>query len=322
MSFNQDTDATPEVIQACSEIRTQYRSGQITFTVAIDKLNDMLKEAKKSRHVANQGRIHNIMGILYSLQGKLTESLNSYRQALHLAKIVNNHQQTATINMNMGEIYRRKGDYKEALKLYNQAYAISKDLTEWSVVPAGSLLNMGETLYQLGQYNEALEKIREALHRIETTWSPDATMLPLALNEAHTYLGHIYLHFGNLKDAVEAANVAYHNAELSSDIQGFGLAHRLFAEIFTQHPDAVIDCTPDHDPDVHYGKAIEYFKEINIAAELGRTYFMQAESKRKRGIKQGTDEAYMEAVAIFGRLGMSGQLNATLDARAKYALQK
>lgn len=316
MSF---TEPTPEISKACTEIHLQFAHGELSWESAMKKLNEMLKEAKKQRHLPDQARIYNVMGILYSVHGQLTESINSYRQSMSMAKLSNQVNQTAISAMNMGGVYRQKGDYKEALKHFDQAFAISKDLTIWSIVPAGALLNMGETLYLSGNYQASLDKLREAVERIETTWPENAVQRPSAFAEAYAYMGHVYLQFKDIPATIEAAAKATQYSE--KYVSGLGMVHRLYGELFTDHPNTLINGISS-DPDEHYAKAIGHFKEINVIAELGRTFFMQAESRRKRKCNGGIQESYLEAIGIFVRLGMSKQLNAALQARMKFTSEK
>ena len=73
-----DTEPTPEFYSRSMSIMSGWQSGALPFAEVERQLLDLNKEAATGNHLANQGRIEQILGVIQSYRGNLNISIHHY----------------------------------------------------------------------------------------------------------------------------------------------------------------------------------------------------------------------------------------------------
>ena len=126
---------------------------------------------------------HNNLGVVLWDQGKASEAIAQYQQALQFDP---NYVQAYN---NLGAAYKELGKIDEAIKQYEQALRLYPHFPE-------AYFNLGAALEAAGRNNEAIEHYEEALRL-----RPD-------FFEAHYTLGGILMRQGRIQEAIEQYNEA------------------------------------------------------------------------------------------------------------------
>ncbi|NEO24350.1 tetratricopeptide repeat protein, partial [Moorena sp. SIO4A5] len=106
----------------------------------------------------------NNIGSIYKNQGKYSQALDYYQQALAINQEFGDHgrHNVATNLNNIGSVYNVWGEYDKALDYYQQALAIFKEIGERSQ-EANTLNNIGSVYSSQGEYDQALEYHQQSL---------------------------------------------------------------------------------------------------------------------------------------------------------------
>ena len=127
------------------------------------------KRARDLTHGNNpvmKAALLNNMGRALAVQGRHTEALELYREALAIAReaLGQAHATVAVITNNIAGVYESLGIYPKALELYHEALAISRQaLGPDHPAVAIRLNNIGLVLITLRQHKRALSHFRRAL---------------------------------------------------------------------------------------------------------------------------------------------------------------
>ncbi len=141
------------------EIKELFEQGKKAFegrqyTRAEQLFSKVLKSG------ARYADILNMMGVVYHLQGKFNNSLESFEEAL----TINPNYTEATLNLAV--LYNDLGEYKKAKGLYSklQGRKLASDLDP---ILKGKIANMhahlGDTYREAGKYSEAITEYQKAL---------------------------------------------------------------------------------------------------------------------------------------------------------------
>jgi tetratricopeptide (TPR) repeat protein len=141
---------------------------------------------------------HNNLGVALDNQGKVTEAIAHYEQALRA------EPDYAETHYNMGVALEQTGRIKQAIGQYEQALQINSDYAE-------AHNNLGNALAQAGRIPEAIEHLQQAL-RIKPDYA-----------KAYNNLGNAFLQEGNVKEAIAHYE---HAVRIESD---YAQAHRNLA---------------------------------------------------------------------------------------------
>jgi CHAT domain-containing protein/Tfp pilus assembly protein PilF len=142
-------DANPQVaLQALQQALSIWRDGS--------------RKAFSRESRERQGAILNRMGDAYVRLRQYPQALESYQQALDIAKEVGDRAAKAVAFSSIGAAYQELGRYSQALSSYQQALEAAKSIGDRS--EEGRLLNkLGEILSQLGQQPQARDYYQKAL---------------------------------------------------------------------------------------------------------------------------------------------------------------
>ncbi len=102
------------------------------------------------------------IGIVYRIQGKLTEALKFFQQALDIYLEIDDKKGEASALDNIGIIYRRQGNLDEALQHYQQALNIYRKIGG-KKGEAHTLGNIGVVYLTQNKLTEALKFFQQAL---------------------------------------------------------------------------------------------------------------------------------------------------------------
>jgi tetratricopeptide (TPR) repeat protein len=297
----QDTEPTPEFYARSMAIMNRWQSGELPFEEASQSLALMNQEAVVDNHLANQGRIEQILGVMQSYRGNLNVSIHHYERARAFFIQVNNALRIAICDLNLGEVYRYKGDFNRARALYEKAYEASKVLGDLEN-QAFAIGNKGQMLLSMGQLDAARADLVESYH-LSTLFSPDSDERTGLQCELHHALTVLYLLQADYQSAWKEAGQAYAIAQQVPQPLEKGFANRSVAEVVTALNAVPADGFSD-DPDIYYQAANEAFYEINAEGEMARTMFAHARSLARRGRRMTAARKLQHAMIIFTRLGM------------------
>lgn len=125
--------------------------------------------------------IHNMLGVIYHVEGKFEQAIGSFREALK----INPHYTEALLNLAV--LFNDLGRYPEAKKLYGHLQGRAKGQTaEIEPVLRGRLSNMhadlGDVYRSIGLYSHAAAEYQKALE-FNPAYADIRTKLGMALRE-------------------------------------------------------------------------------------------------------------------------------------------
>ncbi len=126
---------------------------------------DLLKELERYRNeLAESGqiRLHNRLGVFYSLFGQLDEALKQYNASLKLNESLGDVGATAVCLAQIGILYEAKGKYDEALEHYQKSREASEKTGNTADI-AQRLQQIGKIYKIQGNYDKAFHHYQQAL---------------------------------------------------------------------------------------------------------------------------------------------------------------
>jgi tetratricopeptide (TPR) repeat protein len=296
-----ETDPSPEFYARSIAILNRWQSGELPFDEAEQNLVEMNQEALSANHLANQGRVEQILGVMQGYRGNLNVSIHHYERARAFFIQVGNPLRIAICDLNLGESYRFKGDFNRARSLYERAYEAAKNLANLEN-QAYAIGNKGQMLLSMGQLVAARADLMES-YRLSEQFQPDSNTRSSLQCELHHALTLLYLLQEDTASAWNEARRAYEIAfEVGRPLEK-GYANRAVAEVVTALSAAPEDGFSD-DPDGYFQAANEAFYGINAEGEIARTMFAHARSLARRGRRMTAARKLQHAMIIFTQLGM------------------
>lgn len=296
-----DSEPTPEFYSRSMRVVNQWQSGDLPYAEAERTLKDMNREAVSANHLANQGRVEQLLGVMQSYRGNLNVSILHYERARAFFSQVNNPLRIAICDLNLGEVYRFKGDFNRARALYEKAYEASKILDDLEN-QAFAIGNKGQMLLSMGSLEAARADLLES-YRLSLQFPPESDERTGLQCELHHALTLLYLLQGKTDAAWREAKQAYEIAGQIGQPLEKGFANRAVAEVVT-----ALEAAPEEgfspDPDVYYHAANQAFYEINAEGEMARTMFAHAKSLAQRGRRMTAARKLQRAMILFTQLGM------------------
>ncbi len=297
-----ESEPTPEFNAICRDILVRWQRNELPFADALQLMEAREREAVNAGHIANQARAHHLLGYLQHYRGNLDTSIQHYDRARLLFQRVNNLSRIATIDLNTGENYRLKGDFGRARRLYQSAYEIASQV-ENLPLQTMALLNEGLVLEAAGHLDRAKELLLQ-VYPLTERWTERREDLPGLRCELHNALASIYLRQGYLSDAWTEALRTLESATISQQPMYMGYALRALGEAVTRM-EHVPTGQVSTDPDEHFRKAADYFKEMHMEAETARTLFAHARSLAHRGRRTMAARMLQQVMIMFTNLGMN-----------------
>lgn len=297
-----DREPTADFQAKCLDVTYQWEGGKLPYTEARQMLSALTQDASLRGHLADQGRVEQVIGYIEVVRGNLNVSIHHFERARAAYNQVQNTIRVAICDMNMGESYRNKGDFKRALALYGKAYEAFKAENDVEN-QAFALSNRGQAWLGMKRLDAAQADLTTGLALAEQipVDVADRTVLLCEVNLALTRLYILRERFGM---AWEAAIRAYEVAQQAPQAFERGYANRALAEIISAAGVPPMDKRFANDANVYFQAANEAFSEIHAEGEIARTMFAHASSLTRSGRKMAAARKLQLAMIIFTRLGM------------------
>ncbi|MEQ9357203.1 tetratricopeptide repeat protein [Coleofasciculus chthonoplastes] len=163
---------------------------------SIETFQQALAIARQLKERELEAIILSNIGFAYNTLGQPQKALDFYKQALPIYKEVGDRSGEATILNNIGEVYYGMGQPQKALEDYNKALPIFQEVGDRSG-EAAALNNIGRVYYVLGQLQQALDYYNQALPILQEVGDRFAEATTL------NNIGSIYHVQGKLRQALE-----------------------------------------------------------------------------------------------------------------------
>ena len=265
-------------------------------------LSTLAQDAFQRGHLADQGRVEQVIGYMEVVRGNLNVSIHHFERARAAYNQVKNTVRAAICDMNIGESYRNKGDFKRALALYGKAYEAFKAENDIEN-QAFALSYRGQAWLSMKRLDAAQTDLVAGLAMAEQIpeGAVDRTILLCEVNLALTRL---YIQRERYGMAWESAVRAYEVAQTEPQAFEKGYSNRALAEIISVAGVPPLDKRFVNDANIYFQAANDAFLEIHAEGEVARTMFAHAQSLARAGRKMAAARKLQLAMIIFTRLGM------------------
>lgn len=102
------------------------------------------------------------LGMVYSKQGNYLQAIEYYMEALELAEVDNDKENTSIILNNIGAVYDAWGEYDKAIDYYQRSLRIKEEMGNRQGI-SNSLNNIGLVFSEWKKYDQAIANFKEAL---------------------------------------------------------------------------------------------------------------------------------------------------------------
>lgn len=297
-----DREPTADFQTKCLDVANQWEEGKLPYIEARQSLMALAQDANQRGHLADQGRVEQVIGYIEVERGNLNAGIHHFERARATYNQVGNVIRAAICDMNIGETYRNKGDFKRALVLYGKAYDAFK--AEGDVEDqAFTLCYRGEVWLSMKRYDTALADFTEGLQLAEQipVGTEDRSIL---LCEVNLSLTRLFIQRERYGMAWEAALRAYDVAQETPRAFEKGYSNRALAEIISVAGIPPMDKRFEDDANYYFQAANDAFLEIHAEGEVARTMYAHALSLVREGRKMAAARKLQLAMIIFTRLGM------------------
>ncbi len=298
-------EVSPKFKEYCNNLLDDWKTGELPFQEAVERLKEYSREAVDTDHYANLGNAEIVLGIMQGYRANLNEGIFHFERARELFERAGNRERMTACILNIGETYRLKGNFIRARTFFHSAYEKARELGRISTQVI-ALTNEGQMLLSMKQLEKArdtLEKARDLSEKWEIDTPRDERDWLDNRCEIYYALAVICLREGQLEAAWERAMVALEVAEKLQLPIRFGYARRVIAKVISELGEAPVDGFSS-DPDEHFRAASEAFREVKAEGELAKTMFVHGNSLAKRGKQRAAARKLQQAMIIFTRLGM------------------
>ncbi|MEO8168775.1 MAG: tetratricopeptide repeat protein, partial [bacterium] len=146
-------------------------SRQGKWEVCENDLEQSRKIYRKLNEHVSVGRIDNIAGTNYAIQGRMKQAQTYYRRALGSFERYNDVRMTGTVLMNLGIVYNILGQYDEALSQYQRALSFFEKIGDRQRL-AELHHNMGMSYLFKGEYKQSLSEF----NRVSALVNPESNV--------------------------------------------------------------------------------------------------------------------------------------------------
>jgi predicted ATPase/DNA-binding SARP family transcriptional activator len=147
------------------------------------------------------GRSHNLLGIVYSTLGQLSEAIKHFQQAMTIFDQFERRRESANVCCNMGHAHLLKGEFDLARSFFQRSLSYAEQSSD-TPVRSVTLYNLGELAASIAQFHEAEKFYHEALTLAAQMNDREY------LSTWHTMLGELLQEMGRFKEAAEAIRQA------------------------------------------------------------------------------------------------------------------
>lgn len=242
------------------------------------------------------------LGVDQLNKSQYQSSLQTFQEALVIAREIKESQGEGAILSNIGEVYRRLGQYSQALEFYNPALSIFKQLGDKANL-AATLNNIGSVYDSLGQYTKSLEFYNQSLVIVKEIG--DKASEGKTLNN----IGLIYDNLGQYTQALEFYNQALaihkqigNKAGEGSTLSNIGGVYRSLG----QYSQAL----------EFFNQALSIFKQLGDKSGEGTTLNNIGAVYINQGQYSQALEFLTQALAIFKQISDKAKVGTTLNSIA------
>ncbi|MEO9965279.1 MAG: tetratricopeptide repeat-containing sensor histidine kinase [Reichenbachiella sp.] len=144
------------------------------------------------------GGANSAIGDVYSVEGQHSKSIQHYRKAALIFKILEDSVNLATVLLNTGELYRKSEELDSALIFFQRSKVIFNRIN-YPIGTAYNLGNIGIVLASRGQYVQAEDNMNNAISILQELGDR------YAIAAYYTELADVYAQQGKSKKALEYA---------------------------------------------------------------------------------------------------------------------
>lgn len=259
--------------------------------------------SEKIHYLKGKALAYKSLGLVYVMQGKYVETIESYDQSLAIFDSLGDKPGVANILSNQGTVYYNKADDAKALELYLKALKVAEQTTD-SLRIATILLNIGAVYAnKTATYDNALEYYFRAL-KIGTSTGDK----PI-LGTTNANIGEIYF----LRNEIEKALIYF--KESLKDYEGtenFPFALNNLGKVYEKKKEYATAVQ-------HHQQAYDFARKLDAPLDmaqsllgLGDTYFLQGDAdkaikyyKEAESIALNISQANQELKIAYAGLAMS-----------------
>ncbi|MBI1277251.1 MAG: hypothetical protein GC179_03890 [Anaerolineaceae bacterium] len=297
-----DREPTADFQAKCLDVTYQWEGGKLPYPEARHMLSLLTQDASIRGHLADQGRVEQIIGYMEVVRGNLNVSIHHFERARAAYNQVKNTNRAAICDMNIGESYRNKGDFKRALTLYGKAYEAfnaEKDIEN----QAFALTYRGQAWLSMKRLDAAQTDLVAGALLAEQI-PVDVDDRTVLLCEVNLALTRLYIQRERYGMAWETAIKAYEISQRTPQAFEKGYSYRALAEIISAAGVPPMDKRFVNAANHYFQAANDAFQEIHAEGEIARTMFAHAISLARNGRKMAAARKLQLAMIIFTRLGM------------------
>ncbi|WP_275315077.1 tetratricopeptide repeat-containing sensor histidine kinase [Tenacibaculum bernardetii] len=224
-----------------------------------NQIKNLLEESKKSNYVIGEIFAKKVEGRLFRNITEYDKAVESYNEALRLAKEIESKEAEIVILNQLGVVYRRQdkirsalNNHQAALEIVTQIESPNEDIKKSNSITINSI---GNIYLALKQYGRALEKFNQSI-LIQDSLDDKRG---LAIN--HQNIGYAYKNIGDLDLALENYQKSLRYNTLNNDKLGKVICHNSIADVLIQKG--------------KYNEAYQYIAEVVASAEeISNRYYL------------------------------------------------
>lgn len=103
-----ERESSAEFQAKCVNVVKQWEAGRMPYVETREALGALMQDAINRGHIADQGRVEQVIGYMEVARGNLNISINHFERARAIYNQVGNSIRAAICDMNIGESYRIK----------------------------------------------------------------------------------------------------------------------------------------------------------------------------------------------------------------------
>jgi len=253
---------------------------------------------------ASQGKLYNLLGYIYRLQGRIQAALNCHQQAAKIADSLKMKRLKIPALFNMGLCQRELGNYEIAVSLLDSVLEISaatRDYDEYRVYAQCCLAYVYSCLEKSIEALQLAEQVQQGMDRIAPTcWGKAYSLL---------FLGSTYRNLGHLNRAFEYYDQTLELAKIHDFTQVHAKAINGMAQLYREQRDfsqALLKHT----------EAIALLDQIIAKCDLADAYYQQGLTYQRMGEWQHSWRSFQAALHLFTEMEATQQCDRVQQAIA------
>jgi class 3 adenylate cyclase/tetratricopeptide (TPR) repeat protein len=213
-----------------AEAQAYYNLGGIFFRKgdlqqAIDFCQQSIQVYQEIDHVVGEAKANNNLGTAFKAQGEWDRAREAYHSSLAINRRIGDIVEQGAVTNNLGNIYLYQGDWLQANAHFSESNMIWEKIGA-ALPEAITLTNLAQVNIYQGNLADAERKLNKAEKIFTAVGSQD--FLP----ELERRWGEYYLKKGELRVAIDHANISIDLARKQDSQHELGLSCRVMGEIY------------------------------------------------------------------------------------------